>query len=165
MIRFKAERTVRAGVFDSHPSIFAGDTLMPEKDGTYLVFDKDTGIFKGKVKQSVYNQNRRKKIKSGRQDMVKEVCKELKKIMNYKSITVGELAAIVGCSKNFISMAVSGRKNISLEALSLLAEVLGYELRITLKRKYVQGKSTAAAAVGSEEVQAAPEDDAGLQQD
>ena len=60
---------------------------------------------------------------------------EVWRVMNQQDVNQAELARRIGCSTAHVSMVLRGTRNLTLRTLADLADALGYEVSVKLKKR------------------------------
>jgi len=69
------------------------------------------------------------------EEFILEVTEKLVKYLNRENVSRTELASRLGVTKRYVTQLLSGGKNLTIRAIVNVAEALGYEPKLELRKR------------------------------
>lgn len=123
-------------LFNALPIFKPGDIIEQTDLDKYRVLDK-AGEEKAQIDYEILKQIPRRTLQSKEaKARAKEIGEMVKKARTARGMTLQDLADRMEATRQYIHSLEAGRKPMSLEQLHKICDILNFELRVSITRKY-----------------------------
>lgn len=134
------------GVFDKTPHIKVGDKAVQVDRDTYMIVEKTTEREKGTVSTDFIKKLGKRSLPAGGITLAQHIGSQIRKARQYRGWSLEELGGKVRATRQYISGLETGQ-SCSFEKLQHICDVLNFDLKIKITRRYENQDKDATAQV------------------